>query len=357
MKLLNEPYFIYASSSITSSGFGTVFASASDGQIYMQNDIGELYPLTESKGYINIVQITASSNTAWTKPGGLAYAHIICVGGGGSGGGGRQGAASSIRGGGGGGGGANVASIWFVASDLTAGVYTASVALVTNGGPSGSNAGVASNGTVGGNGGFTQLQSGSTIIVSAPGGGAGGAGTTAPGGAGGLSLSTPYVISTSPFALLGQVGGAGGTTANSSSAAFNSLRSCGAGGGGGGITAANTIQAGGSGSATYKYGQLIQTGSPGGAASGVGGNNGVNYLIDGLALICFSSSLTSSFGVGTGGHAGGSGNTAGTIAGGVGGHGGSFGAGGGGGGASTTGAAAGRGGNGAAGCIFIIEYY
>jgi hypothetical protein len=356
MKLLNEPYFIYASSSITSSGFGTIFASASDGQIYMQNDIGELYPLTESKGYINIVQITQSSNTAWTKPGGLAYAHIICIGGGGGGGSGRQGAAGSARGGGGGGGGGNVASIWFAASDLTSGVYSASISGVTAGANSGSNAGVASNGGTGGNGDFTQFQSSSTIIVSAPGGQGGGAGTT-PGGVGGISANGPYVITQSPFALLGQIGGTGGTTANSSSEAFNGVRSCGAGGGGGGITAANAIQAGGSGSATYKYGQLIQTGSPGGAASGVGGNNGVNYLIDGLALIGFSSSLTSSFGAGTGGHAGGSGNTAGTIAGGVGGNGGSFGAGGGGGGASTTGATAGRGGNGAAGCIFIIEYY
>jgi hypothetical protein len=357
MKLLNEPYFIYASSSITSSGFGTVFASASDDQIYMRNDIGELYPLTESKGYINIVQITQSANAAWTKPGGLAYAHIICVGGGGGGGSGRQGAANSTRGGGGGGGGASIASIWFAASALTNGTYTASIALIANGAPSGSNAGVISNGGVGGNNVFTQLQSGSAIIVSAPGGQGGGAGTTAPGGAGGISFNNPYIIGQSPFALTGQTGGTGGTTANSSSAAFNGARSCGGGGGGGGITAANAIQAGGSGSATYKYGQLIQTGSPGGAASGVGGNNGINYLIDGLALISFSSSLTSSFGVGTGGHAGGSGNTAGTIAGGVGGNGGDFGAGGGGGGASTVGATAGRGGNGAPGCIFIIEYY
>ena len=113
-------------------GFAAIFASSS--KLYMSNSLNELYDLTDSKGYINVVLITGSSNNAWTKPGGLAYAHIICIAGGAGGGGGRQGAANTGRGGGGAGAGGGVTQLWINANDLANGAYTASIASTALGG-------------------------------------------------------------------------------------------------------------------------------------------------------------------------------------------------------------------------------
>lgn len=362
MKLLNEPYFIYASSSTTSSNFGTVFASASNGSIYMQNDIGELYPLTESKGYFVITEYTSSGTFIWSKPGGIAFAQVICVGGGGGGGGGARAAASSTRGSGAGGQAGAIALRWFSSASLTTSSYTITV----GGGGTAGNSG-SGNGTAGGNGGTTSFVSASTTLISANGGVGGPAGIVT-GTGGGVASTNPTSVtpnSAGNYFFFKMTAGDGGTSLvnypadglNTPFSAFNGYFGVGAGGGGGGITSANVLIAGGSGSSTWNYSSLIATGSPGGAGDGVSGNDGVNYLVNGLSLAGFSSSFTSSYGIGTPGHGGGSGNLAGTINGGNGGNGGNFGAGGGGGGAGTTSAQAGRGGTGGGGYVLIIEYY
>lgn len=360
------------------SGFGAIFPSGS--KIYMSNSLGELYDLTDSKGYMNVVVITGSSNQAWSKPGGLAYAHIICIGGGSGGGGGRQGAASTGRGGGGAGGGGATGQAWFNAADLPNGFYTASIAQAGGGGNGGTL--INSNGLQGGSGNQTLFTKSGNVLVGAlgtlSGGGRAFEGTTV-GGAGNIANATfgstpagysgPMYVATSSAAsplasflqfTLAKNGTNGAPTSTGGGAGDNTSfpSNGGGGGGGGGISGSNVTFSGGSGSfATIVAGVLRGTGAPGGAGTGINGSNGTSNTFDAMWIAGFTSSMSCSFGLGNGGHGGGSGDLAGTIAGGRGGDGGNYGGGGGGGGGSTNGAAGGRGGNGGQGAIIIIEYY
>ena len=74
---------------------------------------------------------TFTSNGTYTKPSGLKYALVTCVGAGGGGGSGRQGAAGENRFGGGGGGGGAIVWRLLSANDIAA---TVSVTVGTGGG-------------------------------------------------------------------------------------------------------------------------------------------------------------------------------------------------------------------------------
>jgi len=339
----------------SNSGYGTVYASGSS--IYMINDSNELYDLTLGNGYMLLTEYDTPGTYTWNKRSDLDYLQVICVGAGGGGGGGAKNTSAGTRGGGAGGGGGVIAMAWFSSSSLTENQYTIRVG---SGGTGGAGATV-NNGSAGAGGQTSSFASSSTFLVSANGGNNGSAGTTAGGGARATDtlISTPNYI----FRLVGMGSGAGGVTptfpyiSNDSIPIYSFNGYYGMGGGGGGGGANSTISSSGaSGSATYKYGQLIQSGSPGPANSGINGDNGVDNFINGLVLANFSSSFASTYGVGTAGHGGGSGKTDGTSNGGNGGNGGK-GAGGGGGGGGTSPGNGGAGGNGGGGYVLLIEYY
>ncbi len=354
-------------------GYGAIFLSGS--RIFMSNSLGELYDLTDSKGYLNVVIITGSSNSGWSKPGGLAYAHVICVGGAGGGAGGRQGAASTIRGGGGAGAGASINQIWFNTDQLPNGPYTTSIALPAAGGL-GATA-INTNGQNGNNGNFSFFMKDGIVYAAAggtlSGGGAPRGGNSLAGGGGNIVVGfvadgsvpaggTGQMINSplpSPLYSFGNNAPNGFPTTVGNAANFPA-RGAGynaAGGGGGGITAGNVTSVGGSGSAPIVNGSPAFSGAP--TVAGVGGaaSNGADNVYDFLQVIGFTSSVSCSFGLGGGGHGGGSGDLAGTVAGSDGGNGGLYGAGGGAGGGSTNGARGGNGGSGSGGCIVIVEYY
>lgn len=355
MDLLKDISLSKFSSNVSpNSGFGAVFVSES--AIYLQTDTGLLYDLTLGKGYIRLMEYTTPGTYPWDKPYGIDYLQVICVGGGGGGGGGGRGVSSTNRGSGAGGNAGNIALCWFSSASLTGSSYTITV----GGGGTAGNSGSA-NGTDGGLGGITSFSTSSMSLVSASGGEGGGAGNA--------GTATTQVDAVTPLLAIYSYpkmkGGVGGVLTtnypkgfnNSASYAFDGYYGAGAGSGGGGITSANVLISGGVAPSTWNYGTLIITGSPGGLGNGGNGSNGVNYLVNGLSLAGFSSSFTSSYGVGTAGHGGGSGDLAGTINGGNGGDGGNFGAGGGGGGAATIPSQAGRGGAGGGGYVLLIEYY
>lgn len=356
MELSKDLSFPKTLTSLTSnSGYGTIYASGS--VVYMINDSNELYDLTLGNGYMVITEYVTPGTYTWTKRDDIDYLQVICVGAGGGGGGGAKNTSAGTRGGGAGGGGGVIAMAWFSSSSLTGNQY-----IITVGGSGSGGAGATStNGSNGVGGQTSSFASSSIFLVSANGGGGGSAGTT--GGGGNRATDALTSIPNYIFRLVGMSSGVGGVTPTSPYISnttipiysFNGYYGMGGGGGGGGAN--STISSSGaSGSATYKYGQLIQSGSPGPVNSGINGDNGVDNFINGLVLANFSSSFTSTYGVGTAGHGGGSGKTDGTTSGGNGGSGGK-GAGGGGGGGGTTPGNGGTGGNGGNGYVLLIEYY
>ena len=354
MELSKDLSFPKTSTSLTSnSGYGTIYASGS--VVYMVNDSNELYDLTLGNGYMFLTEYNTPGTYTWTKRSDIDYLQVICVGGGAGGGGGAKNTSAGTRGGGGGGSGGAITMAWFSSSSLTGNQYTITVGSGGTGG-AGATSAAGSNGVSGGSSSFA---SSSTILVGVDGGNFGAGGSTGGGGAAGALQTTgiPNFI----FKIIGMQGGSGGTTSDPPNTSgvpaysFSGYYGMGGGGGGGGANSTTTL-AGGSGSATYKYGQLIQSGSPGPADSGTNGDNGIDNFINGLVLANFSSSFTSLYGVGTSGHGGGSGRIDGSTNGGNGGNGGK-GAGGGGGGGGTTPGNGGRGGNGGGGYVLLIEYY
>jgi hypothetical protein len=340
----------------SNSGYGTVYTSGSS--VYMINDSNELYDLTLGNGYMLLTEYNTPGTYTWNKRGDLDYLQVVCVGGGGGGGGGAKNTSANVRGGGGGGGGGVITMAWFSSSSLTENQYTITVGSGGTGG-TGATSAAGSSGLGGSDSSFTTS---STVLVSANGGNNGAAGTIATNGGGAANSDTIIGTPNYIFKITGMKGGAGGVisappyiVSPTPAYSFNGYYGMGGGGGGGGANLTTTLP-GGSGSATYKYGQLIQSGSPGLADSGTNGDNGVDNFINGLVLANFSSSFASTYGVGTAGHGGGSGRIDGSTSGGNGGNGGK-GAGGGGGGGGTTPGNGGRGGNGGGGYVLLIEYY
>lgn len=292
-----------------------------------------------------------TSSATWTKPDGLKYAYVVCLGAGGGGGSGRRGAANSNRCGGGGGAGGQMVRRFIKASQLG----TTESVVIGSGGSGGAAVTTddtyGNQGDIGGDTSFGSLVIAKGTRIRA---GAGGVATQSIGGSGYSSTSsTPPNLNYSFNANAG-MGGNVGDGVDQSGSQFNDITPLG-GYGGAGITSANATGIAGR---YYKYYDLLyqsQLPSLGGQSVGANGENGLDNAMLQLALDYAETSLTKGAGVGGGGGA--SGDAAGTIAGGNGGNGGLYGAGGGGGGGSTNGANSGAGGNGASGLCIVLEIY
>ncbi len=284
----------------------------------------------------SIIFTTFTTNGTWTKSAGLKRILVCAVGAGGGGGSGRRFAAGNNRFGGGGGGGGEV--VWL--SVAAEGLGSTVAVTIGTGGTGG--AGILvddTSGNIGIVGGDTSF--GAIVIAKGgnPGGGGGAAGGTI--GAGGpIASGNPQY---GPFALSGGNGAVGNTVTTSAGATgFIGTTGAPGGGGGGGISNTNVIGvAAMTGGAVYQNGVLIA-----GPVSGATPNGVANKSV----FLHFSTSLTSGYGLGTGG------------AGGVpafpnGGNGGLYGAGGGGGSGTLNGTTSGAGGNGANGLIVVMEFY
>lgn len=277
-----------------------------------------------------------TSSGTWTKPEGLKRVLIACVGGGGGAGSGRQGAAGENRfGGGGGGGGALV--IASIAADALPDSVTVTIGAGGTGGAA--QATTSTNGVAGTAGGDTSFSG----IVIAKGGSAGGAGATTAGAAGGGGAANASNPSYSPFALNGAAGTAGTTNTTSTAGGAGMLGNTASSGGagGGGISSANvSATSAGAGGGIYENG-ILNAGPTAGASP-----NGVN---DKSRFLHMSTTLTSGYGIGTGGAGGYPAFTAGGNGG--------RGAGGGGGSATLNGTASGKGGNGGYGLCVVLEIF
>jgi hypothetical protein len=287
----------------------------------------------------SIILTEFTANGTWTKPMGLKRVLVCCVGAGGGGGSGRRDAAGTNRSGGGGGGGGAVVWRNVAATDLTSTVSVTIGAIGTGGAGQTVNT---TNGNAAIAGGDTSF--GALVIAKGGSGGSGGGATSGLAGSGGNNQFCQP--SFGPYGLSGS-SGSNGNNGNSSSATFSFITTGGCGGGGGGgISSANASStAGGTGGGIYQNGVFIA--GPTSGASPNGANNQSNFLL-------FSSTLSSSNGLGTGG-AGGYHTSYPTFI--NGGNGGNFGAGGGGGSASVNGNISGGGGNGAGGLCVVMEIY
>jgi len=281
---------------------------------------------------IIITEFTA--NGTWTKPAGLKRVLVCCVGAGGGGGSGRKSTTAENRFGGGAGGGGAIVWRNVAASDLTA---TVAVTIGTGGTAGAAQTVLATNGNAGGAGGDTSFGA----LVIAKGGSGGGGGTTAAGASGTGGQTSTCTPTFGPYSIAGGSGGNGSSGSGGlGTAGFGGNSGAVGGGGGSGITSAGTTTTtGGTGGGVYQNGVLIA----GPSTSTAGSANQSRFLI-------FSSTLSSTNGLGTGGGGAGAGTN---LAGGAGGN---YGAGGGGGGAAAI-VDSGAGGVGAGGLCIVMEVY
>lgn len=283
----------------------------------------DLVSLQYLQAHVTDVQIFTTPGGTFTKPANAKVCTVLCIGAGGAGASGGRFASANVPCGGGGGGGGGLSTYQFPAT-----VVPSSVTVTV---PAGGVGGAAQ--TVDGTPGVTgTAASGNTTFGAllqanrgSPGVGGGAAGAGSGGGGGGGML----------------VGGAGGTapaTGLAGNGAVITNGSAPGGGAGGGVTATPTANAGGNGA--------IPTSLPG-AGAALGGTVGA-----GQAGGTGSSSTIDYLGSAGGGGAGNA-----SAAAGAGGAGGVYGAGGGGGGAAVNGNASGKGGDGGAGlCIVVTEF-
>lgn len=305
--------------------------------------IGKTNAITLGGGSTVVIREYTSSGT-WTKPTGLKYAYVVCVGAGGGGGSGRRGDVNTNRFGGCAGPGGFIVKRFLMASQLSA---TESI-IIGSGGIGGNSQTLDNtNGNNGGYGGDTSF--GSLLIAKCSGVGLGGrTSSVASGGQRNSSTNTPSGLSYSVNPT-GTSPSTNGTPSNYGFIGFsNADYGCLGGMVGAGINSSNVLGSMINSYGCYKMNGTIENGV---GASINGSDNVALQLLSEYAIV----SLTKGCGIGGGG--GNCGDAAGTIAGGNGGNGGNYGAGGGGGGASTNGANSGAGGNGAGGLCIVLEIY
>jgi hypothetical protein len=271
---------------------------------------------------------SVQTNTAVAVPAGAVGYDFEAQGSAGGGGSGRCGAAASVRcGGGGGSGGARSARRGPI-SDL--GGATTVYVTVPAGGTGGAAVTGPNDGNAGTAGGVAAVRTGTATnnpatVVCVAVGGTGGAGGTNAAGAGGAAQSGTWASS---------AGGAASTTGNAGGSPGNSAGAGPGGGAGGGITSADLPTAGGNGAYAGGGYNAVNTG----AAINTNGTDGADNLV---------------LSPGQGGAGGGASIT------GNGGNGGkgARGAGGGGGGAALTGNSSGKGGDGGNGYVKVTWYF
>ena len=316
------------------------------------------YPSTSAPVIANKQEFT--SGGTWTKPSGINFVRVICMGGGGGGGAGTKGASTAeyVSGGNGGGGG-GCSDMIFPASLITG----STVSVVVGSGGSGGVYLTSTAATDGGNTSFGTV--GDPWFVMATGGKAGAVGEVMPL----LYADGTYAQLVFPLTAKGGIGtlpgGAGGSLPVHGNNYYDSLTSTtfynhsapGGGGGGAGTGFQTTTgfkgQGGGAGGA-FQGNTAVPGGNAGAGATPTNGSAGGSSLaVFGISTAGMIPTV-SYFGSGGGGGSG-SKTTAGTTAG-TGGAGGNGGGGGGGGGASYANAsnAAGNGGAGGAGWCLIL---
>jgi hypothetical protein len=320
---------------VSGSNYILVRALLQVGDTLMYSRNGQ-WSILKSSSQESIIFTSFLASGTWTKSSGLKRILGCIVGAGGGSGSGRRGAAASNRFGGGGGGGGEVVFI-----NVSADSLSSTVAVTIGTGGTGGTAITADD--TSGNAGKAGGDSSFGAMAIAKGGSGGGGGTNLAGGAlgagGAIAAGTPTY---GPYALSGANGAAGNTVTTAAGATgFIGTTGAPGGGGGGGINSSNTVGvAAMTGGAVYQNG-VLQTGPVSGATP-----NGVN---DKSVFLHFSQTLTSGYGLGTGG------------AGGVpatpnGGNGGRC-AGAGGGAGVLNGTNSGAGGNGGDGLAVIMEFY
>lgn len=293
--------------------------------------------------YSTVLREYTTSGT-WTKPTGLLFIEIVCIGGGGGGAcGGRQASGIASRAGGGAGcGGFTYSNI--LASSLGA---TETYTIGTGGlgaAARGTDNAAGANGSAGGNTTFG-------LLATAVGGSAGSA-TTNPG----AKISGTRYTEFSKW-LIGQNSdsNSNGTTAgtpNTESAFNQNWLAASSAGAGGGVTTANVASNGSPGPRQFNTAAALNTAPAAGIASGGNGGNGVdNYVNRYFGATMLNATPTKFAGTGA---AGGAGHAAGDA--GSGGNGGLYGGAGGGGGGSRNGFLSGKGGDGGGGLIVILEH-
>lgn len=328
-----------------------------------------------TKGYYDSVPdvqiFTSTGAGTWTKPTGFTpkIVKVVCIGAGGGGGGGAIATSTNRRKGGAGGGGGTYIEKIFTASDLAATENLSVGAGGTSGAGGVSTNADGSDGGVGGNSTF-----GTTVVLTAYGGGGGKGGTraieaTGGGGGGGTGSAgstgttaggTGGSPGTSSLTAIGGTGAIGGASTNN-----GGLAEYGGGGGGGSSSAPAAGEPGGSsifggggggqGGGVNNSPAVVNPGAGGNSNSYVAGGGGAAGTSGASPTAGTAGTAGTSKKSGTGGGGGGSSATANT-AGANGGDGGAGGGGAGGGGAGTNTSNGGAGGTGGRGEIRVYTW-
>jgi hypothetical protein len=314
------------SRTLSSSSTGSLLSLTGSAVVFLAQAAEDIPQL------VNIQDFTTVGTTAWVKPAGAKFVHVIIYGGGGGGGSGAMRTNTTTAAAGAGGGGAGGRVELFLDEFLLGATETV---IVGAGGTGGAAVTTARNG----NAGVSGSQSSFGIFIARP-GLQGGAGQPSSGGGGGTAAQGSVEFASNN--LLYTAGGGSGTASGNGGAGNNGGTRPGAGGGGSG-NAANSATArlggnGGKGGAVMTITGIVTSGS-----GPVGTNNSVVNGPDALDLY-----------YGGDGGAGGGYNANVGRSGGVGGL---PGGGGGGGSHGDVGFAAGAGGNGARGAVRVTTYF
>lgn len=294
--------------------------------------------------YSTVLHEYTTSGT-WTKPAGLLFIEIACIGGGGGGGSGGRQATGVVSRAGSGAGSGGITLRTLLASQLGA---TESYTIGAGGAGGAARTVDNSTSAQGGVGGATTFGT----LAQANGGAVGNLGGNVGAQRSGTGFSdvvNRWIVTANSDSRSDGGAGQSPTSESTGNAVWlNAFTS----GSGGGVTTANVGSNGGSGSRYFNTSGALNTAASAGVASGGAGGAGVDNYVDRSYSKTMLDAGASKF-LGTGG-GGGAGHA--TGVGGAGGTGGLYGGPGGGGGSSRNGFNSGKGGDGAGGLIVILEH-